>query len=372
MLKSLNILISPLDWGLGHATRCVPIITHLTAKGCNVFIAADGNIKTLLKNEFPNATYLSLNGYNIEYSKQKKWLPLKIGAQIPHIIYCIFKEHQWLKKVIKKHSISAVISDNRFGLFTRKVPCVYITHQLFIKTGHSFTELLVSKIHQYFINKFTECWVPDYEGNENIAGQLSHPEKLQNNVKFIDCLSRFHFIENVKIKYDLLILLSGPEPQRTILEKVLLIQLKEYKGKVLLVRGLPRSDVKHTDVNLLNADTSGTLEIKNHLSAIDLNIALQEAEIIISRSGYTSIMDLLKLNKKAILIPTPGQTEQEYLAKHLMERKMFYSVSSEKFVLAEVLHKAANFNFSYENHEMNQYKNVLDTFLKMLEKEKNC
>ena len=371
MPKSFNILISPLDWGLGHATRCIPIITYLTTKGCNVFIAAEGNIQSLLENEFPQATYLSLNGYNIRYSKQKKWLPLKIAAQIPRIIYCIFKEHQWLKKVIKEHSISAVISDNRFGLYTRKVPCAYITHQLIIKTGHSFTERLVSKIHQYFINKFTECWVPDYEGNINVAGHLSHPDKLLKNVKYIGCLSRFHFIENVKIRYDLLILLSGPEPQRTILEKLLFIQIKQYKGKVLLVRGLPSNNIQHPDVDFLDTDTACTLKIKNHLNAIELNIALQETKIIISRSGYTTVMDLLKLNKKAILIPTPGQTEQEYLAKHLMERRMFYSVNSEKFILTEALLKAANFDFSNEHYEMNQYKSVLDTFIKMLGKKNN-
>ena len=337
-----------------------------------MFIAAEGNIKALLENEFPTAIFLPLAGYNITYSKQKKWLPVKIGAQIPRILYSIFKEHQWLKKCIKDHSITAVISDNRFGLFSRKVPCVYVTHQLFIKTGNSFTEEMVNNIHHFFISKFAECWVPDFEGNDNIAGQLSHPDKLPANVKFIGCLSRFHFIENVKIKYDLLILLSGPEPQRSILEKDLLIQLKEFKGKVLLVRGLPVNDTQHPDVELLNSQTACTIETKNHLGAIELNIAIQEAELIICRSGYTTVMDLLKLHKKAILIPTPGQTEQEYLAKHLMNRKMFYSVNQDKFILTEALKSAANFNFSNKHYDMNQYENVLDTFLKSLEKKDNC
>ena len=370
MLRCFNILVSPLDWGLGHATRCIPIISYLTKKGCNVFIAAEGNIKALLENEFPCATFLPLSGYNIRYSRQKKWLPLKIFAQIPRILYSIFEEHQWLKKTIKDHSITAVISDNRFGLYNCKVPCVYITHQLFIKTGNSFTEQMAGNINRFFINKFTECWVPDFKGNDNIAGQLSHPHKLPNSVKFIGCLSRFNFIENVKIKYDLLILLSGPEPQRTILEKILLLHLKEFEGAVLLVRGLPGNNIPYPDFKFIKLNTACTLEIKNHLGATELNLALQQAETIISRSGYTTVMDLLKLKKKAILIPTPGQTEQEYLAKYLMERKMFYSVIAGKFVLSEAIKNAAELDIITESYKMNQYEEILDEFLKNLKKEK--
>ena len=364
MYQPYNILISPLDWGLGHATRCIPIINILTKQGCNVFIAAEGNIKVLLESEFPNAKFLPLKGYNIKYSKQKKWLPLKILTQIPQILFTIYKEHLWLKKTIKTFSIDAVISDNRFGLFTNQVPCIYITHQLLIKTGNNFIESIISHIHQYFINKYTECWVPDFEGNNNIAGELSHPLHMPSNVYFIGCLSRFQLREYVEIKYELLILLSGPEPQRTILEKILLLQLKEFTGRVLLVRGLPSTKLLSANKKILIFNGGEKISIKNHLNSDDLNLAIQQAEIVISRSGYTTIMDLIKLRKKAILIPTPGQTEQEYLAKHLMEKKLFYSVVQNKFLLHESIKKATKFNFSIVNNEMDQYKKVVLDFIK--------
>lgn len=368
MPQSFNILIAPLDWGLGHATRCIPIINILTTQGCNVFIAAEGNIKTLLEIEFPQAKFLPLNGYNVKYAKQKKWLPLKILIQCPRILYSIYKEHQWLKKTIKAHSINGVISDNRFGLYTDLVPCVYITHQLLIKTGNIFIENIISRVHRYFIKKYTHCWVPDFEGNENIADQLSHPPYTPSNVNYIGCLSRFQLIKNVPIKYDLLILLSGPEPQRTVLEGILITQLKEFTGRTLLVRGLPSTGISLTNKKYIIANTAVNIEIKNHLNSVDLNVAIQQAQIVISRSGYTTIMDLIKLRKKAILIPTPGQTEQEYLAKHLMKSNLFYAVDQNKFFLNDVMAKAGKFDFLFLQNEMDEYKEKVIEFIEKLKK----
>ena len=365
MYQSSNILISPLDWGLGHATRCIPIINHLIKQGCTVFIAAEGNVKALLESEFPQVVFLSLQGYNVKYAKQKKWLAIKILIQTPRILYLIYKEHQWLKKAINTYSIDGVISDNRFGLFTTKVPCVYITHQLLIKTGNKFIEAVISKIHLYFINKYTECWIPDYKENENIAGQLSHPPNIYKNVKYIGCLSRFYIIKDVEIKYDILILLSGPEPQRTVLEKILLLQLKEFKGRCLFIRGLPGADSSFSNETIIE-NTTNKLEIKNHLNSTQLNKAIQQAEIVISRSGYTTVMDLIKLNKKAILIPTPGQTEQEYLAKHLMNTKNFYTQNQDEFLLSKAMTEAAKFNYLYVNKKMDQYVNIVDVFLEKI------
>ena len=366
LYKSSNILISPLDWGLGHATRCIPIINHLLKQGNTVFIATEGNIKALLEKEFPQVTFLSLKGYNVKYAKQKKWLVLKILIQIPRVVYLIYKEHQWLKKAIKIHSINGVISDNRFGLYTTQVPCAYITHQLLIKAGNNFVETIISKIHQYFINKYTECWIPDFKGDKNIAGNLSHPLNSNKNIKYIGCLSRFHLIPNVEIKYDVLILLSGPEPQRTILEKILLVQLNEFKGRVLFVRGLPGVHLTIAREKKIILNTANEIEIKNHLNAVELNFAIQQAEIVISRSGYTTVMDLIKLNKKAILIPTPGQTEQEYLAKHLMNNKIFYTENQHEFVLNKSIKKAAEFDFLIVNQEMNQYLKTVDKFIEKI------
>ncbi|MEI9933524.1 MAG: glycosyl transferase family 28 [Ferruginibacter sp.] len=284
-------MIAPLDWGLGHSTRCIPIIKELLEQGCEVLIAAEGAPKSVLQNEFPQLIFLSIKNYNIQYSHKTKLFSVALLLQTPQILFAIYKEHQWLKKIVKEQNIDALISDNRFGLYHSIVPSVYITHQLLIKTNNCFTEKIAQRIHYWFIKKHTQCWVPDFEKEPAIAGELSHPKKLPASVNYIGCLSRFEKKPGIEKKYDLLIILSGPEPQRTIFENILLQQLKEYNGIVLLVRGLP--------TNSLNNINSGNIKIVNHLKSSELNIAIQQSEIVISRSGYTTIMDLIKLQKKS-------------------------------------------------------------------------
>ncbi len=161
----IRVLIAPLEWGLGHATRCIPIIKELLLNGAEVLIAAEGAAESLLKNEFPNLAYLPLMGYRMKYSRKKSFLHFKLLAQLPKIFFAIRKEYQWLKKIIIEHQIDAVISDNRFGLYHKKVKCIYITHQLLIKTGNSITEKIAQKYHYGFIKKYSECWVPDFKEN---------------------------------------------------------------------------------------------------------------------------------------------------------------------------------------------------------------
>lgn len=362
MAKPYKILIAPLDWGLGHATRSIPLIMSLLEEGCTIYIAADGQIRSLLQVEFPNATFLMLKGYKIQYATQKKWMPLKIILQIPGILFSIYKEYQWLKNIVKKHSIDGVISDNRFGMYHTVIPSIYITHQLLIKTGNKFSESIARKFHYWFIKKYTQCWVPDFEGKENIAGQLSHPKDLPANIKYIGCLSRFERHEAAEIQYDLLILLSGPEPQRAIFEKLLLLQLQQFSGKVLLVRGQP--GINETFLN--PKGISNNIQIKNHLAAKELNLAIEQAKIVICRSGYTTIMDMIKLQKKAILVPTPGQTEQEYLGLHLMQQKLFYSVHQNEFLLNEVLETVNEFPSLFIDYDMEQHKKIIHQFVQKM------
>ncbi|MGG9964030.1 glycosyltransferase [Ferruginibacter sp. SUN106] len=334
-----RILLAPLDWGLGHATRCIPIIYSLLAQNFEVIIAADGAIKNLLKKEFPDVVFTHLKGYKIRYSTTGRWLPVRLLMQFPGVLKSIFSEHQWLKAIAKEYQIDIVISDNRLGLYHSTIPGIYITHQLQIKTSNRFTTWLAQKIHYFFINKYNTCWVPDNaSGDNNLAGTLSHPKKFPSiPVQYLGPLSRFEKF-TVEKKYDLLVLLSGPEPQRTILETTLLNQLKKISGRVLVVRGLPG------DEPVIN--NGDTITIVNHLTATELNNAVMQADWIICRSGYTTIMDLVKLGKKAILIPTPGQTEQEYLAAYLMQKKIFFSVLQKDFVLADALQNAEQFSFT--------------------------
>lgn len=350
-----RVLVSPLCWGLGHAARCIPIIRELMSY-CEVVIAADGGCLQLLRNEFPNLNYLTTPAYNISYSSKSVFLKWKLLGQIPSLINIINKEHKWLKRVIKEHAIDAIISDNRFGMHTKEIPCFYITHQLEIKTGNKFTERILQKMHYSVIKKYSQCWVPDSEGN-GIAGVLSHPEKLPENVKYLGPISRFEAKEE-NIVYDLLVILSGPEPQRTILEKKMLDELELFKGRCVFVRGKDDSapgDLKNKSIEVINIAT-----------AHELNDLILKSDMVIGRSGYTTVMDLIKLKKKAILIPTPGQTEQEYLAKNLMEQSIFYCVDQKDFSLSKALDAVREYNFSFPRYEWEQYKEVIGDAISVL------
>jgi uncharacterized protein (TIGR00661 family) len=353
------ILVAPLDWGLGHATRSIPVIKGLLLRDCEVIIAAEGQSKALLEKEFPKLLFIDLGGYRMHYSRKVFWMPVTLLLQFPKMILAIYREHAWLNKMIKKHAVDAVISDNRMGLYNSSVPCIYITHQLRIKTGNRFTEWLAQKIHYHFINKYNECWVPDAAGEINLAGELSHPVLLPKvPVKYIGPLSRFEKTP-AEIKYGLLIILSGPEPQRTVFEKMLLKDLQTFPGRVLLVRGLPANSV-------IPQPGSSSLEIQNHLPARELNHAILQSEIIVSRCGYTTVMDLVRLQKKAILVPTPGQTEQEYLSGYLMKQKLFFCTSQKSFSLSGTLKSASAFSFSKVSFPQNEYEKRIENFVQTL------
>lgn len=303
---SKTILVAPLNWGLGHATRCIPIIKALQDNNHIPIIASDGIALDLLKKEFPYLKFLELPSYEIEYAKNAKNFKWKLLKNCPRMIEAILEEKRLVKKWISKYEIDGIISDNRLGIYNKNVPSVFITHQLNVLTGN--TTWLSSLLHQNIIKKYTECWVPDNSGNPNLAGELSHLKHPEFNIRYIDPLSRMH-LKKVDTKYDLMILLSGPEPQRSLLEEKLKKEIQLYKGKVLFVKGIIEKEQKKEHLE--------NVTFYNFMNSRQLEQALNESKIILCRSGYTSIMDLAKLNKKAFFIPTPGQYEQEYLAQKL-------------------------------------------------------
>ncbi|MCW3462439.1 glycosyltransferase [Chitinophaga nivalis] len=358
-----KILVVPLDWGLGHATRDIPLIHEMLNAGCEVFIAAEGKHAALLRQEFPQLTILPLPGYRILYAQKGKFFGWKIIQQIPKIFRTIRYEQRWLKKIVAEYQIDAVISDNRFGLYHKDIPTVFITHQLLIKTPFGGAiERFLQKANYHFIRKYSACWVPDFPGDNNLSGELAHPAHLPPQLTYIGCLSRFEPRTDVPKKYDLLVLISGPEPQRTNLEQMILEQIRSLPITALIVSGKP-------DMPQQSGVTPNVTQV-NHLNATQLNEAMLASDIILSRSGYTTLMDLAKLNKKAILIPTPGQSEQVYLGEYLMEKGYFYSLPQEKFDLKTALDAAAKFPFRSFHHEqdMNQYKQVVHQFLEQLKK----
>jgi uncharacterized protein (TIGR00661 family) len=354
---SPKVLVAPLDWGLGHATRCIPIIRELIVQGCSVILAGEGKVKSLLQLEFPALPFLQLPGYRIEYAFSGWGLAFKIVAQIPKLLSAIKEEQAWLEKVVEEEKIDAVISDNRYGLFNEKIHCVFITHQLLIKAPVKLAEDFLQNINYRYIDKFDECWVPDEAGENNLAGLLSHPTELPSiPTKYVGPLSRFNPDQSQSSQNYLLILLSGPEPQRTLLESQMIEELKQYTKPVVLVRGLPAENGK--------LDVNENVAVYSHLQAAVLEEKIKSASLVISRCGYSTVMDLAALDKKSILIPTPGQTEQEYLATHLMEKNFALCIEQKKFRLKNALALAADFRYKRQTVELeSQLGKTIENFL---------
>jgi uncharacterized protein (TIGR00661 family) len=357
--RSVKVLIAPLDWGLGHATRCIPIIKELIFLDCDVIIAASGGSYFLLKNEFPSIVILRRKSPKISYTNSRFWMTFKMFLLLQKLTFYYIKNKKWIRNVVNQFGIDAVISDNQFGMFSREVTSVYITHQLHIKTGNKRTEKIVNKLHHQVINRYSYCWVPDFASHD-LTGDLSQSQsKLQIPVSWLGPLSRFEKLPYRPKLFDALILLSGPEPQRTIFEKKILEQASDIKKRILLVRGLP-------DESEVLESNNSSMKIVNYLLANELNEVIHQSEIVICRSGYTSVMDLIKLGRKAILIPTPGQPEQEYLAQHLMKKKIFISINQEDFNLETSLCDAASFPFVFPEFQMTDYQNVIAQFVHLL------
>lgn len=336
MTKRKNILISPLDWGLGHAARCTVIIRELMSYDANIIIAADDRPLAFLKQEFPDLKFIKLKGYNISYQKSGS-LKLKIISIIHRIILGIFNEHQSLKKIINDYQIDIVISDNRYGLWHKKTKNIFITHQILIKSPFRFKlfDYLLFKINNHLIKKFDECWIPDYDNEINLSGDLSHKYKLSSQSFFIGPLSRFSKpVENHEKKYDLMVILSGPEPQRSIFEKIILKELITSNLKTIMLKGKPE---------LSEIENIKNIEIFNHMTTEELQYSIAASELILCRSGYSTIMDLSVFGKNAILVPTPGQTEQEYLADYYLNKKYYYSTPQKKFNLTESICKSKQY-----------------------------
>jgi uncharacterized protein (TIGR00661 family) len=370
MHDPMRILICPLDWGLGHASRDVPVIHKLIEAGHEVILAGDGMPLTFLETEFPELKSIHLpSSIRITYFKHlPAWL--KVFILSPFLLYEFITERYRLKKIVRKIRPDAVISDNRYGLWSENVKSILITHQCSIKFPGfmKFLEYPAALFIRLLIEGFDICWIPDYSGPQNLSGDLSHRFPPPSNASYIGPISRFSMPAMPTDKAyqtsltdqaeklqdaDLLILLSGPEPQRTILEKTVLKQVQTLPVKTIILQGLPGKN------ETIEIGPSHTLI--SHLPSRELKGLIQKARFIICRSGYSSIMDLAELKKKALIIPTPGQTEQEYLADYLAEKGMFLSCSQHHFDLSAALTELEAFEpeFSFASEDYLK-KNIED------------
>jgi uncharacterized protein (TIGR00661 family) len=323
---SKRVLIAPLDWGLGHTARCIPIIQNLLQHRHEIIFAGTQKQFDFVSQHHIKIKHVELFSYDVRYAKRlPQWI--KIVGQLNKLKSKIRAEHKWLNDFLSKENIDVVISDNRYGLYSTKVHSIFIGHQLSIQSP--LLSKKINNIHANFINKFNECWVPD-DVNINLSGELSINEKITIPTKRIGLLSRFNNNTTQERKYDILILLSGTEPQRSILEQKLMATLDNSKLSIALIRGTTTSSTK-LYTNSENFDL---------LNSNELQTLIESSEILICRSGYSSIMDIMHFNKKIILIPTPGQTEQEYLAKHLKKKyNIAFIEQSNLNTLAEAITK---------------------------------
>ncbi|MDP3555956.1 MAG: glycosyltransferase [Bacteroidota bacterium] len=326
MITGKTIFISPIDWGIGHATRCVSIIKNLE-KNNNIIIGVTDLNSFFFEKYFPQHQKINLPSYTIKYSN---YLPvwLKILMQAFKIKAVIKQETKVLAQIFKDYKFDIIISDNRFGLYNKNCENIFVTHQLNLKTP--FFTSLANKINLKYIHRFNKVWVPDYEDeNLRLSGQLSNSKNIKIPVEYIgpqSALSFANIIPAAQEKNDYLILLSGVEPQRTILENIFLEKFKTADKNIILVRGTKKK-VKIENKNIKIIDFAFDEELKN---------LILNAETIICRSGYSTLMDLHLLNKKKlILIPTPGQPEQEYLADYWKEKFSAEVLAQQKILASD-------------------------------------
>jgi UDP:flavonoid glycosyltransferase YjiC (YdhE family) len=345
-----KVLICPLDWGLGHTTRIIPIVRCYLENGYQVILGGSGTSGELLRNSFPALTFVSIPSPVIRYTAIRRYLPLMLLLQIPAMVFYAIKENRLLKRIVNELAINIVVSDNRYGLFCQQAHCIFITHQVSpVLPGFlRWAEYPVYRFIRILIQQYDECWIPDFpDPDNNLSGILSHRFRLPRNARFIGPLSRFIPSTVPRSKeplcaYELLIILSGPEPQLSILFKKLLKLVCKTTYRTLIITGY--------NLDYLTVDISDypSLTIMPDLDPRILGIILEQAKRIICRSGYSGIMDLIYLNKTALLVPTPGQSEQEYLARYLTGKGYFLSIRQHELDDG-ILHKYMQGEYPSEN-----------------------
>ncbi|HEY8513210.1 MAG TPA: glycosyltransferase [Cyclobacteriaceae bacterium] len=351
---SRRVMVATLDWGLGHATRCIPIIRELLDKKCEVVIAGSGPSLELLRTEFPDLPFAELPGYAVRYSSTASQV-MTIAAQLPRLARVIRSERKATEKIVAHHGVSIVISDNRYGCYASATINVFMGHQvnLIMPSGTRRLSSIVNRLHAGMTAKFDYWWVPDFQGTESLAGALS--ASGNSRLRYIGPLSRFEGIEETTKEYDLAFLLSGPEPQRTLLEQWVLKVAPTTAMKIALVRGTSMG---------MDRVTTPNLSTFNLLGSDDVGRIIAASEVVVARSGYSTIMDLFHAGGKAVFVPTPGQTEQEYLACRMAELGYAGYVEQSKIDLASIVETANAYRgFTGRVRDRSHLRRALDELL---------
>lgn len=332
----MKVFFTALDWGLGHTARIIPIIAQYKKAGHHIIIGCSTRQKKLFQQHFDDVEYVNFSSISPQLAKTGKQVTPWISFAF-RLYFFTKTEKRRIKKLYSKYIFNTIVSDNRYGAHVKACKNILITHQLNLelpKPFRLFTRLSNKWVHKQ-INRFDICWVPDIAGNENLAGKLSQPyPECKAKVKHIGAFSRLNLVEAIKTeKKDIVVLISGPENQRTVLEEIMLQQLKkpENKYSFMVLGGKPEDSQEENT------------EVINNIEPGKLKYLLKNAKYIFCRSGYSSIMDLYCLNRTAFLVPTPGQSEQEYLAEYLNEKGWFLTASQKNFNLMTALDRLNRF-----------------------------
>ena len=358
MAKKKHILITVLHWGLGHAVRCIPIIKHFSDLSCKVSIASDGQGLYFLKGQFPELDYFELPSYQISYPTRNIYLNLAIKS--PSILLAITKEHKAIKKLHAAHQFDAIVSDNRYGCYHKSVPSILITHQVNLIGNNLSIQKTGSLMHHGLIKQFDFVWVPDVKKAPGLTADMGHGN-FNFPIQYLGLLSDLKKnVEPENSKRALIIVLSGPEPQRTKLENLLLTELQYFEEDVLLVRGLvgETKELSHDHPRL---------KVVNFLNRSNIQKELNASKVLLCRSGYTSLMDLAKIKMPAILIPTPGQPEQEYLSKKLSDQGIFFHIHQDQLNLSLAYRECLKTKkIDFSSAETDSYKKLISDFVTQL------
>jgi predicted glycosyltransferase len=327
LLLSGKVLIAALDWGMGHATRCVPLINHYLKEGNEVVLASNGTAAEFFASYYPQLEVRTdIPAYDIRYPTSGS-MTLAMLQQAPRIMRVIRAEQKWLEENNATEKWDRIISDNRYGLHHPSSESVLVTHQLYIRAPLLARPILDRQVRK-FASNFHKIWIPDFAGSHNLSGALSHSANVFPKSEFISPLSRFKGMQEIGKPSDIadvLALISGPEPQRSILTKNLVEIFKKANYNAIILGGLPGK---------MTSTQEGTVRLIPHLPDSELAKHIKHSKTIVCRSGYSTLMDLHALGRKAVLIPTPGQTEQEYLGAYHSANHGFVMLTQNRLEVA--------------------------------------
>ncbi|RMF60740.1 MAG: hypothetical protein D6748_03400 [Calditrichaeota bacterium] len=332
-----RVFYAVLNMGLGHASRSLSIIQEFLRRGWEVLIGSNGRALEFLKKEFPGIPYVVTPGYDLKYSESSHQV-LTLSLQIPHFLKKIFEEQQFCQQVVREYEPSLIVSDHCYGMYHHQVPSYFLSHQIYfaLPRGLSYFSAIPSQFNFYFHRKYRKVLIPDYADGKGgvLSGALSRVPKKSSRYAYIGLLSSISR-KDAPDEIDILVSISGPEPQRSIFEQKILSQISSLNGKIIVTLGKSEIDKRET--------VGENITIYSHLPRRMMGEVYNRARFIISRSGYSTLMELAELGKPALLVPTPGQTEQEYLARWVWERQWFYSVSQQKLNLERDLETAVQY-----------------------------